>query len=143
MSNSSSSEATSSETISSLRVQARPSRPANDRQQSYTHVFPAVTAMPKTPQSMATRKPDPKTTIPPRVPDENTRLLFGGLQWLLDQSTQPRVSNQLRGPPAPLSEKAIASFNERSAASREISSEPAKTAAWIEGQIKTRAAPPF
>lgn len=60
-------------------------------------------------------------------------------------STQPQAPSQITGASAPLSEKAVASFNQRSLleTKTESESESAETAAWVDGQIESRAAPPF
>jgi len=67
---------------------------------------------------------------------------MGGLQWLLEATTQPQTPTRSQGPSAPLSEKAIASLNQHSNTDQN-SPETTETAAWIAGQRKTRAAPPF
>jgi hypothetical protein len=144
-SNLSSSDNTSSGRASSSRVEPRPTltRPLFVREDSYTHVFPASSTSVNT-QSTTTRKADARRPAALSIsPDDNTRRLMGGLQWLLEATTQPQTPSPPRGPSAPLSEKAIASFNQHSNTDRKSYSEPTETAAWIAGQRKTRAAPPF
>lgn len=78
-------------------------------------------------------------------------MLFGGLHWLLDASVKSYGSNNapsnrarfVREPSEPLSEKAIASHNARKDANVGESLKPDETAAWIDGQRKRPAAPPF
>lgn len=142
-SNLSSSDNTSSARTSSSRVEPRPARPLFVREDSYTHVFPAPSTKPKM-QSTTTRRHDPPRPAASTIsPDDNTRRLMGGLQWLLEATTQPQNPSRSPGPSAPLSEKSIASFNQHSNTDRKDSSESTETAAWIDGQRKTRAAPPF
>lgn len=142
----SSSDNTSSVRTSSSRVEPRPApvRPLFVREDDYTHVFPASSTSTKT-QSTTTRRPDiPRPAASTISPDENTRRLMGGLQWLLEATSQPQTPMSLpQGPSAPLSEKSIASFNQHSSTDPKIPSEATETAAWIDGQRKTRAAPPF
>jgi len=144
MSDQSSSDNTSSVTDSSRTT--RPSRPAHDRNQSYTHVFPASSAVSK-PKKPSKRKADPPClAAPTQIQDENTRLLFGGLQWLLDASVKSQDSNKtrvVRESSEPLSERAITSFNAEEDVNIDKSLKPAKTAAWIDGQRRIPAAPPF
>jgi hypothetical protein len=142
-SNLSSSDNTSSGRNSSSRVEPRPTRPLFVREDSSTHIFPASSTSLKT-QSTTTRKTDARQpTVLSLNPDDNTRRLMGGLQWLLEATTQPQAPSRPRGPSAPLSEKAIASLNQHSNTDRKGSSETTETAIWIDGQRKTRAAPPF
>jgi hypothetical protein len=151
MSDQSSSDNTSSVTASSSHTLSRPSRPAPLRNQSYTHVFPASSTVSK-PRKPTTRKADiPCVAAPVQIQDENTRLLFGGLQWLLDASVQTKETKKTRTiiressepPSEPLSERAITSFNARKHGNHVTSADSAKTAAWIDGQRKAHAAPPF
>jgi hypothetical protein len=149
MSDQSSSENTSSVTASSSsppHTVVRSSRPAPTRSESYTHVFPATRTVSK-PRTSTTRKVDPPcVAAPTRVQDEKTRLLFGGLHWLLDASVKSpdSIDTQFtRESSEPLSEKAITSFNARKDANIGKSLKPAETAAWIDGQRKSPAAPPF
>ena len=142
----SSSENTSSVADSSSRTITHPSRLAQARNQSYTHVFPASRVVSK-PKKSSTRKPDPPSlAAPTSVQDEKTRLLFGGLQWLLDASVKSHESSNaryVRESSEPLSERAINSFNARKDVNIGASIKPAETAAWIDGQRKHPAAPPF
>jgi hypothetical protein len=143
-SNLSSSDNTSSERTPSSRVEPRPTltRPLFVREDSYTHVFPASSSSINT-QSTITRKANVSRPATLSIsPDDNTRRLMGGLQWLLEATTQPQTPSRPQGPSAPLSEKAIASLNQHSNTDQN-SSETTETAAWIAGQRKTRAAPPF
>jgi hypothetical protein len=144
MSDQSSSDNTSSVTDSSRTT--RPSRPAQARNQSYTHVFPASSAVSK-PKKPVRRKADaPCLAAPTQIQDESTRLLFGGLQWLLDASVKSQESYNARitrESSEPLSERAITCFNAAKDVNIDESLKPAKTAAWIDGQRKTPAAPPF
>ena len=148
MSDQSSSDNTSSGAASSLRTVTQSSRPAYTGDQSYTHIFPASAAG-STKQS---RKPPGRKAAAVRddpssqVRDENTRLLYGGLQWLLDATAKSHETKKVRIAhrcPEPLSEKAITSLNAQGDVDADKSSEPAKTAAWIDGQRKSPAAPPF
>ena len=144
MSDQSSSDNTSSVTDSSRT--ARPSRPAHDRNQSYTHVFPASSAVSKTKKTTKRKADAPCLAAPTHVQDENTRLLFGGLQWLLDASVKSQDSHNtraIRESSEPLSERAITSFNAAKDMNIDKSLKPAKTAAWIDGQRASPAAPPF
>ena len=147
MSDQSSSDNTSS-TIpsSSSHTVVQPSRPAQDRSESYTHVFPATRTVTK-PKTSSTRKAGPsRATAPTHVQDDKTRLLFGGLHWLLDASVNSPDSNKARftrESSEPLSEKAITSFNAQKDANTGKSLKPAETAAWIDGQRKSPSAPPF
>lgn len=144
-SNLSSSDNTSSGRTSSTRIEPRPTltRPLFVREDSYTHVFPASSTSMNT-RSTTTQKSDTHRPAALSIsPDDNTRRLMGGLQWLLEATTQPQTPSRPQGPSAPLSEKAIASFNQHSNADRKGSSDSTETAAWIDGQRKTRAAPPF
>lgn len=130
---------------SSSRNHPRPIRPLFVREDDSTHIFPASSTSLKI-HSATTRKADPpRAAVPSISQDDNTRRLFGGLQWLLDMSTQPQAPSQITGASAPLSEKAVASFNQRSLleTKTESESESAETAAWVDGQIESRAAPPF
>ena len=153
MSDQSSSDNTSSVTTSSLSSSSHTvvhsSRPTPARNQSYTHVFPASRA-----DRLAVSKPKPSTKrtadppcVAPRthIQDDKTRLLFDGLHWLLDASAKSHGSNNARfiRDPEPLSEKAITSFNARKDANIGESLNPDETAAWIDGQRKRPAAPPF
>jgi hypothetical protein len=143
-SNLSSSDNTSSGRTPSSRVEPRPTltRPLFVREDSYTHVFPASSTSINT-QSTTTRKANAHRPAALSIsPDENTRRLMGGLQWLLEATTQPQTPTRPQGPSAPLSEKAIASLNQHSNTDQS-SPETTETAAWIAGQRKTRAAPPF
>jgi hypothetical protein len=147
MSDQSSSDNISSVAASSSRSVTPPSRPAQIRGQSYTHVFPASSTVSK-PRKPITRKADlPCVAAPMQIQDENTRLLFGGLQWLLDASVQTKDTNKthsvIRESSEPLSEKAITSFNARKHESHVTSADSATTAAWIDGQRKAPAAQPF
>jgi len=109
-------------------------------------VFPASSAIAK-PKKTTKRKADPPCLAAPmQVQDENTRLLYGGLQWLLDASVKSHESHNaraIRESSEPLSESAITSFNAGKDVNIDKSLKPAKTAAWIDGQRKTPAAPPF
>ena len=123
------------------------SRPVQTRSDSYTHVFPAARTE-TIPKTSTTRKADsPCVTTPAHVQDDKTSLLLGGLHWLLDASVKKApVSNRarfVRESSGPLSEEAIASFNAREDADTGKSLKPAETAAWIDGQRKNLAAPPF
>lgn len=127
------------------------SRPTIVREHSYTHVFPASSAGGRTIKH-SSRSQARKLEIPdPAAPstlgrNDSTRQLFNGLQWLMEMSTQPLESDQLRNAresSVPLSEKAITSHNASKHGSLDDSSEPAKTAAWVDGQIKRPAAAPF
>lgn len=146
MSDQSSSENTSSATDSSSRTIVHSSRPAQARSGSYTHVFPATRAVPK-PKTSTLRKTDPPyLAAPSQIQDDRTRMLFGGLHWLLDASIKSPESNGTRftrESSEPLSEKAVTSFNARKDANAGKSMKPAETAAWIDGQRKSPAAPPF
>jgi hypothetical protein len=147
MSDQSSSDNTSSVAASSSRSVTRQSRPAQIRGQSYTHVFPASSTVSK-PRKPTTRKAElPFVAAPIEIQDENTRLLFGGLQWLLDASVQTKETKKsrtvIRESSEPLSEKAVTSFNARKHESHVTSADSATTAAWIDGQRKAPAAPPF
>jgi hypothetical protein len=148
MSDQSSSDNTSSVAASSLRTVTRPTRPAQIRDHSYTHVFPASSTVSK-PRKPTTKRADPPcVAAPTQIQHENTRLLFGGLQWLLDASVQTndtsRILAVVREPSEPLSEKAITSFNNsRKDGAQVTPSEAAKTAAWIDSQRKSPAALPF
>lgn len=148
MSEQSSSDNTTSVETSLSRTVSPPSRPLHVREKSYTHVFPAVSTVSK-PRETTTRRGDPHPiTAPMQVRDENTRLLFGGLHWLLDASVQVKETKKkrrvaIREPTEPLSEMAITLFNARKDESQASSSESATTAAWIDGQRKTPPAPPF
>ena len=148
MSDHSSTDNTSSTTAasSSLHTAVQPSRPALARSESYTHVFPASRA-PSKPRPSTTRKADaPFVAAPTHVQDDKTRLLFGGLHWLLDTSVKSHDSNSARftrESSEPLSDKAITSFNARKDANTGKSLKPTETAAWIDGQRKSPAAPPF
>lgn len=129
---------------------SNPTRPTFIKDQGYTHVFPAPKADNKPSKSANgpyTRKVEQSSAMPTSLgQDDNTRRLFNGLQWLLDASTQPQESNQLRNtrePPARLSEKAVTSLNASKSGEHNDCSEAAKTAAWVDGQIKSPAAPPF
>jgi hypothetical protein len=99
------------------------------------------------PRTSTTRKADPPCLAPPtHVQDDKTRLLFGGLHWLLDASVKSHDSTDarsIRESSEPLSEKAVNSFNARKDANPGKSLKPAGTAAWIDGQRKSPAAPPF
>jgi len=154
MSDQSSSDNTSSVTASSLSSSSHTvvhsSRPTPARNQSYTHVFPAPRAEKLTvskSKTSTTRTADPPCVAPQmHVQDDKTRLLFGGLHWLLDASVKSHGSNRarfVRESSEPLSEKAITSFNARKDANIGESLEPDGTAAWIDGQRKRPAAPPF
>lgn len=151
MSNSSPSDNSGSVAVGgSSRVPAIPSRPPHKRDHSYTHVFPASSAGRKTcEQADQPRARKPEASFAPTKSlneYDNTRLLYGGLQWLLDASTQSPESSLLhnkRDPPAPLSEDAIKSFNASKTGGQNAFSEPAQTAAWVDRQIKSPAAPPF
>ena len=157
MSDQSSTDNTSSVTASSSsslpHAVVRSSRPGPTRSESYTHVFPASRTV-STPKTSTTRKADlPCLATRTHVQDDRTRLLMGGLHWLLDASVKsqaPNKANQgsnrarfIREPPEPLSEKAITSLNARKDANIGGSLKPAETAAWIDGQRKSPAAPPF
>lgn len=158
MSDQSSSDNTSSVTASSSSSPSPHTvihsiRPAQARSESYTHVFPASRTV-STPKTSTTRKADlPCLATRTHVQDDRTRLLMGGLHWLLDASVKsqaPNKANQgsnrarfIREPPEPLSEKAITSLNARKDANIGGSLKPAETAAWIDGQRKSPAAPPF
>lgn len=149
MSDQSSTDNTSSVTASSSsppHAVVRSSRPGPTRSESYTHVFPATRAVSK-PKTSTTRKADPPcVAAPARVQDDKTRLLFGGLHWLLDASVKSPDSNNARftrESSEPLSEKAITSFNARKDVNTGKSLKPTETAAWIDGQRKSPAAPPF
>jgi hypothetical protein len=150
MSHQSPSENTSSVTASSssspLHTVVQSSRPAQVRSESYTHVFPASRAASKQ-KSPVTRKADPPClAAPTHVQDEKTRLLFGGLHWLLDASVKSHDSNKARSTresSEPLSEKAITSFNALNDVNTGKSLKPAETAAWIDDQRHNPAAPPF
>jgi hypothetical protein len=147
MSDQSSSDNTSSTTASSSRTVSRPSRPAPLRDQSYTHIFPASSTVSK-PRKPTTRKSDlPCVAAPIQIQDENTRLLFGGLQWLLDASVQTKETKKtrtvIRESSEPLSESAITSLNARKYEDHVTSVDSAKTAAWINGQRQAPPAPPF
>lgn len=125
-----------------------PSRPTHVREKSYTHVFPAVSTVSKS-RDPAARRGDPRrVSAQTHVGDDHTRLLFGGLHWLLDASVQTKETKKkhrvaILDSTEPLSETAITSFNAQKDESHAKSSEPATTAAWIDGQRKTPAAPPF
>lgn len=147
MSDQSSSDNPSSVTASSSsHTVSHPSRPAQARNQSYTHVFPASRAASK-PRTSTTRKAEPPClAAPTHIQDDKTRLLFGGLHWLLDASVkshEPNSARIIRESSEPLSEKAITSFNARKDANIGGSLKPIETAAWIDGQRKSPAAPPF
>ena len=147
MSDQSSSDNPSSVTASSSsHTVSHPSRPAQARNQSYTHVFPASRAL-SNPRPSTTRKADaPFVAAPSHVQDDKTRLLFGGLHWLLDASVKSHDSSNARftrESSEPLSEKAITSFNARKDVNTGKSLKPTETAAWIDGQRKSPAAPPF
>jgi hypothetical protein len=150
MSHQSPSENTSSVTASSssspLHTVVQSSRPAQVRSESYTHVFPASRAL-SNPRPSTTRKADaPFVAATSHVQDDKTRLLFGGLNWLLDASVKSHDSSNARftrESSEPLSEKAITSFNARKDANTGKSLKPTETAAWIDGQRKSPAAPPF
>ena len=154
MSDQSSSDNTSSVTASSLSSSSHTvvhsSRPTPARNQSYTHVFPASRAdklVVSKPNKSTTRAADPPCVAPQmHVQDDKTRLLFGGLHWLLDASVKSHDSSNARftrESSEPLSEKAITSFNARKDANTGKSLKPTETAAWIDGQRKSPAAPPF
>ena len=152
MSDQSSADNTSSITAASssshtavAAVQPRRPAPAS-KDESYTHVFPASRAL-SNPRPSTTRKADaPFVAAPSHVQDDKTRLLFGGLHWLLDASVKSHDSSNARftrESSEPLSEKAINSFNARKDANTGKSLKPTETAAWIDGQRKSPAAPPF
>lgn len=147
MSDQCSSVNTSSGAASSLRTVTQPSRPAHTRDHSYTHIFPASTAGSTLTRKPASRKADDtRDFLQSQVRNENTRLLYGGLQWLLDTTAKSYEATKVRvaqKPSEPLSEQAITSLNAQGSLNADTSSEPAKTAAWIDGQRKSPAAPPF
>lgn len=146
MSDQSSSDNTSSVATSSSGNAKTATLAARARDPSYTHVFPAPSGGSKQGKKQATER-----VHAPRVPstqfqNENNRLLFGGLQWLLDtsvKSSEAKNARIVREPSEPLSEKAISSFNARKTGDAATSLEPANTAAWIDGQRKSPAAAPF
>lgn len=153
--NTSSATASSTSSSSSLQTIVHSSRPAPARDQSYTHVFPASRAdkpaMSKSRTSTRRTADPPCVAARPDVQDDRTRLLFGGLQWLLDASVKSYGSNNapsnrarfVRESSEPLSEKAITSHNAQKDADVGESLKPDETAAWIDGQRKRPAAPPF
>lgn len=157
------SDQSSSDNTSSVTASSSPSpsphtvvhsiRPAQTRCESYTHVFPASRTV-LTPKTSTIRKADPPCLAArTHVQDDRTRLLMGGLHWLLDASVRTQGSNKsnqgsnrarfIREPPEPLSEQAITSLNARKDTDTGGSLKPTETAAWIDGQRKSPAAPPF
>lgn len=147
MSDQSSSDNTSSVATSMSGTVKSSTLAARAKDPSYTHIFPAPSCGSRPSRKPATKRVEtPCLTPPTQFQNENTRLLFGGLQWLLDasvQSSEAKNARIARESSEPLSEKAISSLNARKDEEAGLSSEPAKTAAWIDGQRKSPAAPPF
>ncbi|GAB1729803.1 hypothetical protein NU195Hw_Modified_185t1 [Hortaea werneckii] len=160
----SSDNTSSSATIASSRASSNPRRESLQvrqhvrRQHSFTHVFPAQAeqSSQRIPQKYsATSRAAVKELLNPTTsmdPDDRTKMLFHGLQWLLESSAPSNELDQrASGSPRPLSHDAVNEFNlddKHRAASLFKNSKAGgagsqSTEAWVDSQAKAKADNPW
>lgn len=156
------SAASSSATVTSSRTSASSNayRPRSTKQHSFTHVFPAKSEhssermlAPK--KDSAASRAAMRELLSPTTsmnPDERTKMLFNGLQWLLESSNPSHELDKCSSQPLKaLSHDAISAFNSEGrrhkasngTTSKANGSGSQSTETWIEAQSQVTREKPW